>query len=102
MQPIHENLHRLDAAGARIILRCPLIPDYNVRDEHFLGIAKIANSLQNVLRIELEPYHPLGASKARNLGKEYAVGNLNFPAPELSGIWVAQLQALTPIPVRLA
>ena len=102
MQPIHENLRRLDAAGACIILRCPLIPDYNVRDEHFIGIANIANSLKNVLRIELEPYHPLGASKARNIGKEYAVANLDFPAPELSKTWVTRLQALTPIPVRLA
>jgi len=102
LKPIHENLRKLDATGAAIILRCPLIPGYNVRDDHFEGIAAIANSLENVLRVELEPYHPLGASKARSIGREYRVESEDFPAPEKSREWLEKLSGMIRIPVRLA
>lgn len=102
LKPIQENLRRLDNSGAAIILRCPLIPNYNVRDDHFEGIAEIANSLKNVLRVELEPYHPLGASKARNIGREYRVESEVFPSHEMSQQWLEQLRGMIRVPVRLA
>lgn len=102
LKPIQENLRRLDDAGAAIILRCPLIPDYNVRNDHFEGIAAIANRLKNVLRVELEPYHPLGAAKARNIGREYRVESEVFPSQEMSQQWLEQLKGMIRVPVRLA
>lgn len=66
--PILENLRKLDATGSKIILRCPIIPSLNDRPEHINGIAEIVNGLDNILEINLMPYHPLGQSKFERMG----------------------------------
>ncbi len=67
---ILENLQRLDKAGAATILRCPLIPGVNDSDAALLSIAQLANTLNHLQQIELEPYHPLGETKNIKLGKK--------------------------------
>ncbi len=69
---ILENLRRLDALGAKTVLRCPMIPGVNVNDDHLRQVAELAEGLQNVQEIQLEPYHPLGLSKAARLGRGMA------------------------------
>lgn len=63
LQVVLDNLYQLDAAGVSSVLRCPLVPGYNLRNSHADGIAKIANKLQHLQAIELLPYHPLGMVK---------------------------------------
>ena len=92
---IVQNLERLNHIGAAIILRCPIIPGYNDREEHFNGIAALANALSQVIEINLEPYHPLGQSKAEQIGKEYGVGNIDFPSKESMQAWAKAVQAKT-------
>jgi glycyl-radical enzyme activating protein len=75
---ILENLHRLNADGARIILRCPMIPDVNVCKPHFEAIAETANSLSGITAVHLEPYHPLGIEKCKRLGRNSAYQNAAF------------------------
>ena len=75
---ILENLRRLDDLGAKIVLRCPIVPDVNMDEGHFLALAQLANSLHNVVAVHLEPYHPLGLSKAGQLGKKQAYTNEEF------------------------
>ena len=69
---IFENLYLLDCMGANIVLRCPIIPNINMTEEHFDSLGQLANSLKGVTAIHLEPYHPLGISKAQKLGKVQA------------------------------
>lgn len=99
---ILENLHKLDAAGARMVLRCPVIPGYNDRAEHFAAIAALANSLANVQRIDVEPYHPLGSSKSAAIGESYALEGLGFPEQEIVDGWMAAIAAGTSVPVKKA
>ena len=99
---ILENLRKLDAAGAKTILRCPIIPGYNDRDEHFAGIAALVNSLQHVQEINLEPYHPLGQSKSEAIGEEYALAGLSFPKEEVVQEWMAKVQKGTKSEVKKA
>ena len=66
--PILENLSRLNDLGAKVILRCPLVPDQNGTDQHLRGIADTANRYSCILEVQLEPYHRLGISKAEQLG----------------------------------
>jgi pyruvate formate lyase activating enzyme len=66
---ILKNLYHLDSLGKKIILRCPIIPDFNDTKEHFDGIASIANELDGIVRVELEPYHDFGCGKYEHLGK---------------------------------
>jgi pyruvate formate lyase activating enzyme len=70
LEPIMENLRLLDAAGARIVLRCPLVPGHNLRDAHLEGIAELSRSLRGCEAVEIMGYHRLGVSKVERLGME--------------------------------
>lgn len=67
---IINNLRLINSLSKATVLRCPLIPGYNDRKEHFEGICRIANELENIIRVELEPYHSLGETKYRALNKK--------------------------------
>ncbi len=99
---ILENLRAIDAANAKIILRCPIILDVNDTEEHFKGIANIANSLKNILAIEIEPYHSLGNSKYKKLGKTEKSQTFRQPTQQQVEEWIAQIQKHTEIIVKKA
>ncbi|HPA19091.1 MAG TPA: glycyl-radical enzyme activating protein [Verrucomicrobiae bacterium] len=65
---ILDNLKKLHAAGARILLRCPMIPGHNARDDHLDGIAAIAAELPHLIGVELLPYFDLWRGKLRRFG----------------------------------
>jgi pyruvate formate lyase activating enzyme len=65
---ILENLRSLHAAGAKIQLQCPIVPGFNDREDHFKGIATLAQSLPHLEGVLLLPYHPLGESKLQRFG----------------------------------
>ena len=71
LDTILENFRALDRHGANIIVRVPVIPDFNDRDEDIGGIIAFAASLTNVREINFLPYHTLGMSKAIQIGQEY-------------------------------
>ena len=79
---ILENLFYLDNSGAEIILRCPIIPDVNMKEEHFEGISKLLMKLNNVKAVNLEPYHPLGIDKAKKAGMVQKYENRKFLSKE--------------------
>jgi pyruvate formate lyase activating enzyme len=100
LQPILDNLRRIDEAGGKTILRCPLIPGINADDRHLEAIAAIANALKNVLEITLHPYHPLGQSKSDRIGADYALAGKPFAEARDIGHWLAVVGAGTRVPVR--
>ena len=65
---ILANLRKLHERGAVIRLRCPIVPGYNDRPDHFESIARIALSLPRLDGVELMAYHPLGESKIERFG----------------------------------
>ena len=75
---ILKNLTVLNRLNAKVILRCPIIPGINDYVKHFEKIAEIANKHACIQSIELMPYHPLGISKANNIGEEYSYENNQF------------------------
>ena len=66
--PIVDNLRRLHATGARILLRCPMIPGHNARPGHLDGIAALARELPRLVGVELLPYYDLWRGKLRRFG----------------------------------
>lgn len=98
-EPIGENLQKAAAAKAEIILRCPLVPGINDEDEHLRRIARMADELK-VLRIDLEPYHPLGEGKSRSLGKE-KIFHAGFASDPAKKHWQEILSANGSTPVRI-
>lgn len=66
--PILANLRRLHAAGAKILLRCPMIPQYNARRGHLDGIVALARELPNIQGVEILPYYDLWRAKLKRFG----------------------------------
>lgn len=97
---ILKNLFLLDQAGAALVLRCPLIPGLNDRQEHFAALADLANRLRRVVEVQVLPYHPLGTSKSQRLGQASPLGEIPRPAEEQVRAWVEAIQSLTAVPVR--
>jgi glycyl-radical enzyme activating protein len=78
---ILENLKRLHAAGARILLRCPMIPQHNARQEHLDGIAALARELPKLEGVELLPYYDLWRAKLKRFGLESRLPESVKPPP---------------------
>lgn len=91
-QQILSNLRWLHASGARMRLRCPIIPGLNDRDDHFAGIAALARELHGIEGVELMPYHQLGQSKVDRFGLTDLPGiSAKAPEPEELRRWIADL-----------
>ncbi len=65
--PILNHLTLLDSLGAKVILRCPLLP-FNRNGDHAEGIARAALFHPCVTEVQIMPYHRLGIAKAEQLG----------------------------------
>lgn len=96
---IRENLKKLHASGADIVLRCPIIPGVNDDSEHFRGIARLTKELSRLRQVDLLPYHALGNDKRAQLGLPR--DGFTVPTEETVRRWHAELEALCAVPVRL-
>lgn len=67
--PILDNLRALDAEGAAIILRCPIVPGLNLREEHLAGIVTLVKSLAHCEAIHIMGHHALGEGKRVRIGE---------------------------------
>jgi len=66
-----------------IIIRIPLIPGYNDSEENLLNTGKFAAGLgENLLRVELLPFHKFGTGNYEQLGREYELKDLEPPSEE--------------------
>ncbi len=101
-ESIRRNILMLDSMGAESILRCPIIPELNDTEEHFAGIGALAAQMKHLRRIEIEPYHSLGAHKCGRLGRAEEIYEFKLPSAEQSEEWLARIRAYTDLEVRLA
>jgi pyruvate formate lyase activating enzyme len=69
---ILASLRQLAASGARVIVRVPVVPDFSDTPEDVRAIADQAASL-DISELHLLPYHRLGQSKYRLLGRQYVL-----------------------------
>jgi pyruvate formate lyase activating enzyme len=75
---IVDNARRLSAAGARIILRIPLIPGLNTQPENLERTADLAAEL-GVLEVHLMTFHQMGKDKYIRLERDYQLPEMpNF------------------------
>ncbi len=92
---ILANLAQLDAAGARIVLRCPLVPGLNDTPEHLDAVAGLAEGLRGIEEVTLLPYHPIGVDKYAGLGRYAPYAGRGFPSPEDIVCWRERVSAGT-------
>jgi len=63
-----QNILALDKTDKQYILRTPVVPDVNASREQMQLIISFVSGLKNLVRFELLPFHPLAATKYKNLG----------------------------------
>ena len=80
---IIENLKALCKTGSQVILRMPIIPDFNDSEAQIDRLAELCLDLgQGIKQVELLPYHNLGTHKYDLLGKTYELHGLKIPDKE--------------------
>ncbi len=68
--------------GDRLIIRVPVIPNFNDTESEIRDIARFTASLGGVREIHLLPYHRLGYDKYVGLSREYGMGDVRPPQNE--------------------
>ena len=80
---ILENAKKITDAGARLIVRTPVIPTFNATKEEIGEIAKFASSLKGVTQMHILPYHSIGTDKYKGLNRDYSLTGIEPPSKEL-------------------
>jgi pyruvate formate lyase activating enzyme len=88
LDPILENVRHLDAAGARIWVRIPLVPGFNDGEEDLDAIGGFVASLTHTRRVHLLPFHRGAEQKYERLSRSGDYARFAPPAGE----WVAEAQ----------
>ena len=79
---ILENAKRLAESGVELIIRTPVVPNFNDTPEEIRAISKFAASLRGVKEHHLLPYHRLGQDKYSGLGRRYSLEGVEPPSKE--------------------
>ncbi len=81
-QLILNNARRI-AQVCPLILRIPVVPGCNDTEENIKATAEFASTLgDNLLRIELLPYHNLGSQTYEKMGRDYLLKEVETPSGE--------------------
>ena len=83
---ILTNLRLLLEAGKNVRLRCPIIPGYNLSEEHLRAIAGLSRS--GVSAVEIIPYHDMGKGKAKNIGSSLYLSDVRTPEQAEVEHWI--------------
>ena len=81
-QPILENLRRLAALGADVLVRIPVVPGVNDDKENIERTARFLLEYTPYRTMELLPMHKLAAHKYEALGREYPAQDIPLPEEE--------------------
>ena len=84
---IRKNLSHIGERGIPILLRAPIIPGFNDREEHLLALKKLKSSLQNCKGLQIMPYHSMGAYKYEKLQRQYLCKDFLEPDTEAIAKW---------------
>lgn len=73
---ILKNLDMLCKDNHAVILRCPIIPGINDREEHYKNIAELSRKYPQIIEVNLMTYHDMAKGKAAQIGVTYALADL--------------------------
>lgn len=71
MEEITVFLKAVEKAGTKLWIRHVVVPGLTDGEKHLAGLRKYLQTLKNVERVELLPYHVLGVPKYKVLGIPY-------------------------------
>jgi len=73
---ILRNLTKLSKSDVPIVIRLPLIPQFNLGQDNIIKTAEFISSLENAIEVNLMPFHQLGKDKYYRLCREYSLKHL--------------------------
>jgi pyruvate formate lyase activating enzyme len=73
LQTVLARLQQLHDSGAKVLLRCPMVPGHNARKEHLDGIVALSRKLPKLAGVELLPYYDLWRAKLKRFGLAMAL-----------------------------
>ena len=79
---IIEMFRYLDEINKPVWIRHVLVPGITDNDEYLIQTRDFIRTLGNVQRVEVLPYHGLGAMKDKDLGIDYVLKDTNSPTAE--------------------
>ena len=79
---IIEMFRYLDEINKPVWIRHVLVPGITDNDEYLIQTRDFIRTLGNVQRVEVLPYHGLGAMKYKDLGIDYVLKDTNSPTAE--------------------
>jgi pyruvate formate lyase activating enzyme len=88
---ILSNLDFLAQNGARIILRCPLIPGINDQIEHLQAISLLSRKYERIEGVEILPYHDYAKGKWVEIGKENLLEGMPSASQKDKAQWTEKL-----------
>lgn len=80
--PTLEFADRLETLGKEVWIRFVLVPGLTDAESNIDGLAHYVSTLNNVSRVEILPFHKLGESKYKQLGKTYRLEDTREPTEE--------------------
>lgn len=88
---IRANLRLLCRAGAKVLLRLPLVPGLNDQEEHLRAVAALLDELPELAGAQILPYHALGTGKEARFGLEGRTLRLPSASTEQARKWLDTL-----------
>src|SRR5262249_45184607 len=85
---------RLAARKRTMWVRYVLVPGWTDDENDISQMASFAAELGNVERVDVLPFHQMGRFKWEKLGIDYALNDVNPPAPDLVKRVVEQFRAV--------
>lgn len=79
---ILENMRRLCRAGAKVLVRYPLVPGLNDDEATLLALKALIVQTQPSEGLEILPFHRLGEAKYLRIRRPYALGDLPLATRE--------------------
>jgi len=83
LEPTLQFARRLSARGKRMWIRFVLVPGLTDAPTNLEAVAAFAATLSGVERVEVLPFHQLGAGKWAELGLDYQLSDVEPPSIEL-------------------
>ncbi len=90
---IVANLKLINDLRKDFIIRLPIIPGLNDREDHFHAVNKLVKNMDHCKGIEIMPYHNIGAYKYGFLQKKYCCQNVTEPNDETINYWKSLVSA---------
>jgi pyruvate formate lyase activating enzyme len=79
---ILRNLERIVEGPAEVIIRIPVVPGFNDRQEDMGTMIDYLGGLKRIKAVDILPFHPYGMHKYRKFKREARQDGFKVPAPE--------------------